>query len=35
METGNVQAVLEGELDPFIYAYLRAQAAANRVQARG
>ncbi|MCS7172388.1 MAG: peptide chain release factor 2 [Armatimonadetes bacterium] len=35
VETGNVQAVLEGELDPFIYAYLRAQAATDRVRARG
>ncbi len=35
LETGNVQAVLEGDLDPFIYAYLRAQAAGEQVRARG
>ncbi len=35
LETGNVQAVLDGELDPFIYAYLRMQAARGVQASRG
>jgi peptide chain release factor 2 len=28
-QTGNIQAVLDGDLDPFIEAYLRTQIGAN------
>ncbi len=35
LETGNVQAVLDGELDPFIYAYLRTQATRGVQASRG
>ena len=34
VETGNVDAVMDGEIDPFIEAYLRAEAASASREAQ-